>query len=53
MTKKTKGRDRLHGGATPITSNNRNHNQKKCSGGWVNPAKLREFFGQQQHGQQE
>jgi hypothetical protein len=39
MTTKTKGRDRLHGGATQRTSDSRNHTRHDPLQGWFNLAK--------------
>ncbi len=52
MTTKTKGRDRLHGGATPKTSDSRNHTGQDPLTGWFGLTKSSRINRQPKRGWQ-
>jgi len=52
MTTKTKGRDRLHGGATQNTSASRNHTGQDPLIGWFSHTKSSRINRQQKRGWQ-
>lgn len=52
MTTKTRGRDRLHGGATPKTSDSRNHTGQGPLPGWFSLTKSSRIIRQQKRGWQ-
>jgi len=52
MTTKTKGRARLHGGATPKTSDSRNHTGQDPLTGWFGLTKSSRINRQQKRGWQ-